>query len=88
MLSRLFFLIFFSIFLIIFVSYNSSPVKIKFLYWQTQDLNLSIVILVTLLIGVVISSIFYFVDQLKLKKIIRQKSKEAEELKKTTGEQK
>jgi len=60
---------------------NPNPVSLQFLSWQAQQVPLIIVILISLLIGAIISSILGLIKQSRLKQTIRRLQEEIEELK-------
>jgi uncharacterized integral membrane protein len=60
---------------------NPNPVSLQFLSWQAQQVPLIIVILISLLIGAIISSILGLIKQSRLKQTIHRLQEEIEELK-------
>ncbi len=67
--------------LILLTVQNPNPVPLQFLSWETQQVPLIIVILISLLVGIIISSVLGLVKQSKLKERIRRLEREMEELK-------
>ena len=67
--------------LILLTVQNPNPVPMQFLSWETQQVPLIVIILLSLLVGIVISSILGLIKQSKLKEKIRRLEREIEELK-------
>jgi len=67
--------------LILLTVQNPNPVPLQFLSWETQQIPLIVIILISLLVGVIISSVLGLIKQLKLKEKIRNLEREIEELK-------
>lgn len=67
--------------LILLTVQNPNPVPLQFLSWETQQVPLIVIILLSLLVGIVISSILGLIKQSKLKEKIRRLEREIEELK-------
>jgi len=67
--------------LILMTVQNPNPVSVQFLSWQTQQVPIIIIILISALAGVVISAVLGLVKQSKLKGKIRQLQREIEDLK-------
>ena len=67
--------------LILMTVQNPNPVSVQFLSWQTQQVPIIIIILISALAGVVISAVLGLVKQSKLKGKIRQLQREIEGLK-------
>lgn len=67
--------------LILLTVQNPNPVPMQFLSWETQQVPLIVIILLSLLVGIVISSILGLIKQSKLKEKIRSLEREIEELK-------
>ena len=60
---------------------NPNPVSVQFLSWEAQQVPVIIIILISLLVGVIISSVLGLIKQSKLKEKIRRLQREIEELK-------
>jgi uncharacterized integral membrane protein len=60
---------------------NPNPVSVQFLSWEAQQVPVIIIILISLLAGVIISSVLGLIKQSKLKEKIRRLQREIEELK-------
>jgi uncharacterized integral membrane protein len=60
---------------------NPNPVSVQFLSWEAQQVPVIIIILISLLAGVIISSVLGLIKQSKLKDKIRRLHREIEELK-------
>ncbi|MHC4310187.1 MAG: LapA family protein [Planctomycetota bacterium] len=60
---------------------NPNPVSVQFLSWEAQQVPVIIIILISLLAGVIISSVLGLIKQSKLKDKIRRLQREIEELK-------
>jgi len=67
--------------LILMTVQNPNPVSVQFLSWQTQQVPIIIIILISALAGVVVSAVLGLVKQSKLKGKIRQLQREIEDLK-------
>lgn len=67
--------------LILMTVQNPNPVSIQFLSWQSQQVPVIIVILISLLVGVIISAALGLVKQSKFKDKIRRLEQEIEDLK-------
>lgn len=67
--------------LILLTVQNPNPVPMQFLSWEMQQVPLIVIILLSLLVGIVISSILGLIKQSKLKEKIRRLEREIEELK-------
>jgi uncharacterized integral membrane protein len=60
---------------------NPNPVSVQFLSWEAQQVPVIIIILISLLAGVIVSSVLGLIKQSKLKDKIRRLQREIEELK-------
>lgn len=67
--------------LILMTVQNPNPVSVQFLSWEAQQVPVIIIILISLLAGVIISTVLGLIKQSKLKDKIRQLQREIEELK-------
>ena len=67
--------------LILMTVQNPNPVSVQFLSWQAQQVPVIIIILISLLAGVIISSVLSLIKQSKLKDKIRRLEQEIEDLK-------
>jgi uncharacterized integral membrane protein len=67
--------------LILVTVQNPNPVTLQFLSWDAEGVPLIIVILISLMAGIIMSSILSLVKQAKLKDKIRSLQREIEELK-------
>ncbi|MBA7479345.1 hypothetical protein ES707_14779 [subsurface metagenome] len=67
--------------LILMTVQNPNPVSVQFLSWEAQQVPLIIIILISLLVGVIISTILGLIKQSKLKDKVRRLQREIEELK-------
>ncbi len=67
--------------LILMTVQNPNPVSVQFLSWEAQQVPLIIIILISLLVGVIISTVLGLIKQSKLKDKIRRLQREIEELK-------
>jgi len=67
--------------LILMTIQNPNPVSVQFLSWEATQVPVIIVILISLLSGVIISSVLSLVKQSKLKDKIRRLQREIEDLK-------
>ena len=67
--------------LILVTVQNPNPVSVQFLSWEAQQVPVIIIILISLLVGVIGSSILGLIKQSKLKEKIRRLEREIEELK-------
>lgn len=67
--------------LILMTVQNPNPVSVQFLSWQARQVPVIIVILISLLVGVIISSFFGLIKQSRFKDKIRRLEQEIEDLK-------
>ena len=67
--------------LILMTVQNPNPVCVQFLSWQSRQVPVIIIILISLLAGVIISAALSLIKQSKLKDKIRRLESEIEELK-------
>ncbi len=67
--------------LVLMTVQNPNPVSVQFLSWEAQQVPLIIIILISLLVGIIISSVLGLIKQSKLKDKIRRLQREIEELK-------
>lgn len=67
--------------LVLMTVQNPNPVSVQFLSWEAQQVPVIIIILISLLAGVIISSVLGLIKQSKLKDKIRRLQREIEELK-------
>ncbi len=67
--------------LILMTVQNPNPVSVQFLSWEAQQVPVIIIILISLLAGIIISTVLGLIKQSKLKDKIRRLQREIEELK-------
>ncbi len=67
--------------LVLMTVQNPNPVSVQFLSWEAKQVPVIIIILISLLAGVIISSVLGLIKQSKLKDKIRRLQREIEELK-------
>lgn len=67
--------------LIMLTVQNPNPVPLQFLSWETQQVPLIVIILISLLVGIVISSALSLIKQSKLRDKVRRLEREIEDLK-------
>ncbi len=67
--------------LILMTVQNPNPVSVQFLSWEAQQVPLIIIILISLLVGIIISTVLGLIKQSKLKDKIRQLQSQIEDLK-------
>lgn len=67
--------------LILMTVQNPNPVSVQFLSWEAQQVPLIIIILISLLVGIIISTVLGLIKQSKLKDKIHRLQREIEELK-------
>lgn len=67
--------------LILMTVQNPNPVSVQFLSWQAQQVPVIIIILISLLVGIIISAFLGLIKQSKLKDKIRRLENEIEDLK-------
>ena len=67
--------------LILVTVQNPNPVTLQFLSWDAEGIPLIVVILISLMAGIIISSILSLIKQAKLKDKIRSLQREIEDLK-------
>lgn len=71
--------------LVLFAIQNPTPVKIKFLTWQTADMSLIVVIIASALIGALLATVLGLIKQAELKGKIKQKEEELKKFDKNSG---
>ena len=67
--------------LVLMTVQNPNPVSVQFLSWEAKQVPVIIIILISLLAGVIISSVLGLIKQSKLKDKIRRLQREIEDLK-------
>ncbi len=67
--------------LVLMTVQNPNPVSVQFLSWEAQQVPLIIIILISLLVGIIISTVLGLIKQSKLKDKIRRLQREIEDLK-------
>ena len=67
--------------LILLTVQNPNPVTLQFLSWDAENIPLIVVILISLMAGIIMSSILSLLKQAKLKDRIRSLQREIDELK-------
>jgi uncharacterized integral membrane protein len=67
--------------LILLTVQNPNPVTLQFLSWDAQGVPLIVVILISLMAGIIMSSILSLIKQAKLKEKIRRLQRDLEDLK-------
>ena len=67
--------------LVLMTVQNPNPVSVQFLSWEAQQVPVIIIILISLLAGVIISSVLSLIKQSKLKDKIRRLEREIEAFK-------
>jgi uncharacterized integral membrane protein len=78
---QLIFILGMALVLMVFTFQNPSPVQMRFMGWQTGQIPVIIIILVSLLVGVVVSLLLGVKQTKKLKKVIFQLRTELNESK-------
>ncbi len=78
---QLIFIIIMALLLTVFTFQNPYPVQMKFMGWQSSQIPVIIIVLISFLIGVIISTILGLRRSGKLKKEIRRLKIEVDELK-------
>jgi len=56
----------------IFALQNSVKVQVKFLWFKFEDVPLALILVISILIGVLITAVFAFIDKQKLRNKIRR----------------
>jgi len=67
--------------LILLTVQNPNPVTLQFLSWDAESVPLIVVILISLMAGIIMSSILSLVKQAKLKEKIRSLQRDLEDMK-------
>jgi uncharacterized integral membrane protein len=67
--------------LILLTVQNPNPVTLQFLSWEAQQVPLIVIILISLLAGIIVSTVLGLIKQSKLKETLRRLQTEIEELK-------
>ncbi len=84
-LMFLFWLFLFVVF-VLFAVLNMHPVELNFYLYRTGQVPLFIVVIVSVLFGALLSSLYYLLDYLKLKYRLREKDKTIKDLNKRLSE--
>ena len=80
MQSQLIIILLVALALILVTVQNPNPVALQFLSWEAQQVPLIIVILISLLVGMVISTVLSLIKQSKLKERIRRLQSQLDQL--------
>jgi len=80
MQSQLIIVLLVALALILVTVQNPNPVALQFLSWEAQQVPLIIVILISLLVGMVISTVLSLIKQSKLKEQIRSLQSQLDQL--------
>ena len=67
--------------LILLTVQNPNPVTLQFLSWEAQQVPLIVIILISLLAGIIVSSVLGLIKHSKLRETIRGLQKDIEDLK-------
>ncbi len=67
--------------LILVTVQNPNPVSLQFLSWQVRPIPQIVIILISLMVGIIISSVIGLIKQSKLKEKVRNLQREVEDLK-------
>ena len=67
--------------LILLTVQNPNPVTLQFLSWDAESVPLIVVILISLMAGIIMSSVLSLIKQAKLKEKIRRLQRDLEDLK-------
>jgi len=81
MQMQLLFILVMALMLIVFTFQNPYPVQMRFMGWQSGQIPLIMVIVISMIVGVVVSLILGLKQAKELKKTIRQLRNELDELK-------
>jgi len=81
MQMQLLFILVMALMLIVFTFQNPYPVQMRFMGWQSGQIPLIMVIVISMIVGVVVSLILGLKQAKELKKTIRQLRSELDELK-------
>lgn len=76
----------FGVIMVIFTLQNPDKVPVKFLWLKFNDAPLALVIVIAILIGVMITAIFAFIDNQKLKNRLKRLQTKIKELEDHTSE--
>ncbi|NQT03213.1 MAG: DUF1049 domain-containing protein [Planctomycetes bacterium] len=71
--------------LVLMTVQNPNPVSVQFLSWEAKQVPVIIIILISLLAGIIISSVLGLIKQSKLKDKIRRLQREIEHLESSTA---
>jgi len=77
---QLIFIVIMSLLLVVFTFQNPYPVQMKFMGWQTGQVPVIIIVLISILTGLIISLVLGFKQISDLKKTVRRQKREIEEL--------
>jgi len=67
--------------MVIFALQNSVTVQVKLLWWKFSEVPLALILVVSILIGVLITAVFSFIDKQRLRMKIRRLQNRINELK-------
>ena len=67
--------------LILITVQNPNPVSLQFLSWQARQVPQIVIILISLLVGIIVSAVMSFIKQSRLRDIIHRMEMEIEDLK-------
>ncbi len=81
MASQLIIILLVALVLVLMTVQKPNPLSVQFLSWEAQQVPVIIIILISLLAGVIISTVLGLIKQSKLKDKIRRLQREIEELK-------
>ena len=81
MRAQLVILLLVALVLILVTAQNPNPVPLQFLSWQARQVPLIIIILVSLLVGMIVSAFIALINQFKLKERIHRLERDLEEAK-------
>lgn len=83
MTASIIFLLILAVLLVIFTIQNSVQITINFLFWKLSDVPLVLALLICLIIGVVMTMLFYYPKIWKLNSRIKEQQKQIDKLENT-----
>ena len=80
MTASIIFLLILAVLLVIFTIQNSVQITINFLFWKLSDVPLVLALLICLIIGVIMTMLFYYPKIWKLNSKIKEQQKQIDKL--------
>lgn len=81
MQMQLIFILVMALLLIVFTFQNPNPVQMRFMGWESGQIPVILIVIISILVGVIVSMLLGLKQNGELKRIIRQLESELNELK-------